>query len=146
MSPIHCILHPTDFSERSEWAFRLATSLARDHGASLIVLHVYAPPVFHGEVVARRQPNGFHEQLLQQLRQVRPTESTIQVTHLLEEGEPAQVILGVASEQSCDLIVLGTHGRTGLRRALMGSVAEQVVRQAPCPVLTVSVPIERTAI
>jgi nucleotide-binding universal stress UspA family protein len=66
-------------------------------------------------------------------------------THLpverrLEEGDPVTQILGIAEEESCDLIVMGTQGRTGLGRILMGSVAEQVMRKATCPVLTVKMP------
>jgi nucleotide-binding universal stress UspA family protein len=62
------------------------------------------------------------------------------VEHHLKEGDPAAEILRLAQEARVDLIVMGMHGRTGLGRLLMGSVAERVVRQAPCPVLTVKVP------
>jgi nucleotide-binding universal stress UspA family protein len=58
----------------------------------------------------------------------------------LEEGDPVTQILRIAGEENCELIVMGIHGRTGLGRLLMGSVAEQVVRRAPCPVLTVKMP------
>jgi nucleotide-binding universal stress UspA family protein len=145
MLTIRTILHATDFSERSERAFHLACSLARDHGARLVILHVYPPPVAHGEVVARRQPNGYEEELWNTLRQLQAPDPKVKVEHRLEEGEAAAEILRVARESSCDLIVLGMHGRTGLRRLLMGSVAEQVVRQAPCPVLTVTTPFPSAA-
>jgi nucleotide-binding universal stress UspA family protein len=61
------------------------------------------------------------------------------------DGDPAQVIVQFARERGCSLIVMGTHGRTGLERLLMGSVAEQVVRKAPCPVLTVKTPVPELA-
>lgn len=138
MLPIKTILHPTDFSELSESAFRLACSLARDHGGRILVLHVYPPPESHGEVVARRQPDGYEEELRRVLDRVRPADPAVPVEHFLEEGPAAETILRFALEHGCDLIVLGTHGRTGLRRWLLGSVAEQVVRGAPCPVLTVN--------
>ncbi|HZT83295.1 MAG TPA: universal stress protein [Gemmataceae bacterium] len=144
MLAFHTILCPTDFSERSASAFYLACSLARDHGARLVVLHVDRPPQTHGEVVARRD-GGYREQLEEALRGVRPTDPRLSVEHRLEEGEPAETILRVSNELGCDLIVMGTHGRTGLRRVLMGSVAEQVVRRAACPVLTVNAPLPQAA-
>jgi nucleotide-binding universal stress UspA family protein len=66
--------------------------------------------------------------------------SGVDIDHCLTDAEPYSEILRVAQDNSCDLIVMGTHGRTGLRRIFMGSVAEKVVRQAPCPVLTVKMP------
>jgi nucleotide-binding universal stress UspA family protein len=68
---------------------------------------------------------------------MRPSDPKVRVRYLLVEGNPAAEILSAAREGNCDLIVMGTHGRTGLNRLLMGSVAEEVVRKAPCPVLTV---------
>ena len=137
MSKIRTILHPTDFSERSESAFHLACSLARDQRARLIVLHVIPPPVCHGEVVARQQPNGYREQMDNWLQRLQAPGSGVEIDHRLTDGEPYAEILRVAEDDSCDLIVMGTHGRTGLGRLLMGSVAEQVLRRASCPVLTV---------
>ena len=64
----------------------------------------------------------------------------MEIDHRLTDGEPYAEILRVAEDDGCDLIVMGTHGRKGLRRLLMGSVAEQVVRQASCPVMTVKTP------
>lgn len=140
MQAIRTILHPTDFSEPAEHAFHLACSLARELGARLIVLYVDPPPVCHGELVARRQPNGYHEELWQKLNQIQAPDADGIVEHRLEEGEPGNEILQLATAENCDLIVMGTHGRAGLRRLLMGSVAEQVVRNAACPVLTVKSP------
>jgi nucleotide-binding universal stress UspA family protein len=140
MFTIRTILHPTDFSDSSAAAFRLACSLARERGAQLLVLHVYPPPIAHGEVVARRQDNGYHRLLWDQLHAFRPEDPAVGVDYWLREGEPAAEILKLAQEEGADLIVLGTHGRTGLGRILLGSVAEQVVRRAACPVLTVKMP------
>jgi nucleotide-binding universal stress UspA family protein len=137
MQNIETILHPTDFSEPSANAFGFACTLARALNARLLVLHVYPPPICHGEVVARRQPNGFHELLWKELRAVLSPEPQVCVEHMLEEGDAASEILRVARKVPCDLIVMGTHGRTGLGRLLMGSVAERVLRRAPCPVLAV---------
>lgn len=143
MLTIQTILHPTDLSPRSEYAFHLACALARDHGGSVVVLHVYPPPVAHGEVVARRQ-DDYEEQLRQHLHRIQAPGLTVCVRHRLAEGAPAEEILRVAGELGCDLIAMGTHGRTGLGRLLMGSVAEEVVRKAPCPVLTVKTPFAET--
>ena len=132
------ILHPTDFSERSALALRLAGSLARDHGARLIVMHVAVPPpAIAVEGVALPPPAVDLKLLRAQLQQVRPDDAPLPVDHRLVEGDAAAEILRLAEETQCDLIVMGTHGRTWLSRMLMGSVAEQVVRKAPCPVLTV---------
>jgi nucleotide-binding universal stress UspA family protein len=141
MYPIKTILFPTDFSENADQAFPFACSLAKDHGAEIVVLHVYPPPVAYGEELARRQPpNGYERDLWRLLRQYEAPDKACRVSHRLEEGDLVKVILWTAEDLGCDLIVMGTHGRTGLARALMGSVAEAVVRRAPCPVLTVKHP------
>lgn len=141
MLPIKTILHPTDFSERSALAFRLACSLARDYGARLVVLHVVEHPTPLGvEGVMLPPPEMDLASLRQRLQELRPP-AVVSVEHRLVEGNPVDEVLGVAIQLGCDLIVMGTHGRTGLGRALMGSVAEQVVRKARCPVLTVKAPV-----
>ncbi len=141
MLPIRTILHPTDFSPEADRAFQLACSLARDYAATLVVLHVFPLPISHGEVVARRQPNGVEEALWERLHAVKPPDPKVAVDHQLTEGDAATQVLRVARESGCDLIVMGTHGRTGLGRLLLGSVAEQVVRKANCAVLTVRPPL-----
>ena len=146
MLPIRTILHPTDFSERSANAFEVACSLARDSGAGLIVLHVLERPViaYTGVAMAPPAPGPSEEErkaLLKRLKHVQPQAPAVAVEHRLEQGDPATGILQVAQEAGCDLIVMGTHGRTGLGRLLLGSVAEQVLRKAPCPVLTVKTPL-----
>jgi nucleotide-binding universal stress UspA family protein len=141
MLPFHTILHPTDFSDRSECAFRVACALARDYNAHLIVLHVdYLPAALYGDVLAAPRPEGYLERLREQLHALRPADPGPRIEYRLNEGHPVPEILGVADEVRADLIVMGTHGRTGLGRLLMGSVAEQVLRKAACPVLTVRTP------
>jgi nucleotide-binding universal stress UspA family protein len=141
MLAIKTILHPTDFSERSDPAFRLACSLSRDYGARLVILHVAEPPpAVAAEGVLMLPPTIDLERLRERLQQLRPEDQKVLVEHLLVQGGAAEEILQVAAEKKCDLIVMGTHGRTGLGRLLMGSVAEQVVRKASCPVLTVKTP------
>jgi nucleotide-binding universal stress UspA family protein len=141
MLGIHTILYPTDFSDHSAYAFRLACALARDYGARLVVLHVAEPPVVVGGEGVMVLPCAIDlEALRERLDQLRLKDPKVVVEHQLIEGEAASEILRVAAESKCDLIVMGTHGRTGLRRLLMGSVAEKVVRKAACPVLTVKTP------
>ncbi len=140
MPVLHTILFPTDFSERSQAVFPYACSLARDQGARLLVLHVDPPPLFHGEVVARRQEPDYEDRLWAELHRFQPPDPAVRVEYFLEEGKPALEILRVAGREKCDLVLMATHGRTALGRLLMGSVTEQVLRQAPCPVLTLSAP------
>jgi nucleotide-binding universal stress UspA family protein len=138
MLSLKTILHPTDFSERSEYAFRLACTLARDHGARLVVLHVSELPwAVAGEGMMFLPEKAALQRLNEKLHELRPTEPGISVEYRLAEGDPASEILAAAYQTKCDLIALGTHGRTGLSRLLMGSVAELVLREAPCPVVTV---------
>jgi universal stress protein A len=133
------ILHPTDFSPQAAAAFEVACALARDKGARLMVLHVVTPPVVYGELVARRQ-DGYWDELNAELRRVKPADPVVRMQYRLEDGDPAEVIVSTAETDGCDVIVMGTHGRSGLGRVLMGSVAEQVIRKGPCPVLTVRSP------
>jgi nucleotide-binding universal stress UspA family protein len=141
MLPIKTVLHPTDFSERSNYAFRLASSLAADYGARLVVLHVYQPPiVVGGEGVAFLPCEQDREALLRQLHEMRPRDARVAVECRVVEGEAVAEILRAAEETKCEVVVMGTHGRTGLGRLVLGSVAEQVLRKAPCAVTTVKGP------
>lgn len=141
MLAIRTILHPTDFSANSMYALHLATALARDHGAHLVILHVASvPAAFYGYGEGMLPPTEApKDDLLDKLTKL-PTPEGIKVSRRLEEGDPVGEILHVAEDVHANLIVMGTHGRRGLSRLLMGSVAEQVVRQAGCPVLTVRTP------
>jgi nucleotide-binding universal stress UspA family protein len=139
MLTIRTILVPADFSVCSEDAFQLARALARDYRARLLVLHVATPPPFvtQGELQkVLQRPDGYRGELAHRLRQVYGTDSPAGAEYRVEDGDPAAEILRVAREARCDLIVMGTHGRTGWSRFLMGSVAERVVREALCPVIT----------
>jgi nucleotide-binding universal stress UspA family protein len=145
MTRIETILHPTDFSKNSEHAFQLACSLARDHGARLILLHVQetlipvATEVGPAPLDLAEERKGLQERL----KALRPEDPRIAVKHCIVAGGAAEEIVSLAHEEGCDLIVMGTHGRTGLCRLLMGSVAEEVIRKSPCPVLAVKCPPSR---
>ena len=139
MIHIKKILYPTDFSSYSNQAYFHAIALAKTHGASLTVLFVYNPdatttPGFQGDEQAARR------YWQEQLEQIRPVDPHIPVSHVLLQGDPASEIVRYGRDANVDLIVMGTHGRTGLVHMLLGSVAEKVVRKAPCPVLTVRHP------
>jgi nucleotide-binding universal stress UspA family protein len=141
MLPIHSILYPTDFSPQAGHAFQVACALARDYGARLVLLHVKPPEVVYGEgFVLPPDSEAVRRELLEQLGSLQLADPSVSVWRILEEGNPAAEILHTAAEVGCDLIVMGTHGRTGLGRLLMGSVAEAVLRKAPCPVLTIRSP------
>jgi universal stress protein A len=142
VQPLRTILFATDFSETAACAFDMACALARDYSAKLVILHAAVPPpvVLPDGVVVDFDDAEYVRGLEKQLHAVRPTDSTIRFEHRLEQGDAATEILRVARETQADWIVMGTHGRTGLLRLLMGSVAEQVLRGAPCPVLAVRMP------
>jgi nucleotide-binding universal stress UspA family protein len=135
---IQGILHPTDQSEESRGALAVARALARDLGARLVVLHVAlpvetVPGVIPYDVHLREE----HDRLEALRKQLDGPDLKTPVEAMLRRGKIATEILCAARESGCDLIVMGTHGRTGLRRLLMGSVAEAVVRGGDCPVLVV---------
>lgn len=137
MLPLATILHPTDFSEHSEFAFRLACALARDYNARLVLLHVLPPPMViyaGGPVPAETWPSI--DEAREKLHQLEGHAHRVRVESQVMEGDPVDMILRAAEETHSDVIVMGTHGRTALSRLLLGSVAESVLRRAPCPVLT----------
>ena len=135
------VIFPTDFSPLSQQALHYATALARDTGATLLITHVEEDPLAYGAgegFVA--VPQWTTEAIKNRLESVVPPDPRVEHEHRLLMGDPASMIVQLAQEEKADLIVMGTHGRSGLSRLLMGSVAEQVVRQAPCPVLTIKQP------
>ena len=140
------ILWPTDFSPLAKVALPHALRLAEGSGAELVVLHVlpstalFAAPEISGAVwdrLERENRTVGAAQLRRVTEQVKARGPKIRVHSVLAQGVPFDQILRAAGRLRCDLIVIATHGRTGLRHILMGSVAENVVRRAPCPVLTV---------
>lgn len=138
------ILVPTDFSESAHHALRYGTSFAREYEAELLLVHVvenltvgYASdlfPVPMAEVFD--EISGYAKAELAKLAaEVR--EKGIKVREMVVQGKPSAEIVRVAREETADMIVLGTHGKGMLDKALFGSTAERVIRRAPCPVLTV---------
>jgi nucleotide-binding universal stress UspA family protein len=139
MIHVEKILYPTDFSSYSNQAYFHAVGLAKLHKASLTVAYVFDPekavtPNSTGDRDADRT------YWRRQLEQIHPLDESIPVRHVMLDGDPATELVRLAREQRFSLVVMGTHGRTGLERALMGSVAEKVLREAPCSVLVVKLP------
>jgi nucleotide-binding universal stress UspA family protein len=140
------ILFPTDFSHTGDAALDSATSLARERGAMLLIVHVEEPPAaYGGGEMYYGMPDPATEDLEKMLAEVVPTDSSVPHEHRLITGDPAVAIARLAEQEGVELIVMGTHGRTGLLRLLMGSVAEAVVRRATCPVLTLKQPDSQAA-
>jgi nucleotide-binding universal stress UspA family protein len=136
------ILVPTDFSPHADAAFRYARELARFFRADIHLLHVVDNPIASGmwsseiytNEIARLQLNLLRDAEERLKRSVPPDAENVSID--VRSGNPTAQILDVALERRADLIVMGTHGRTGVAHVLMGSVAERVLRRAPCPVLT----------
>jgi universal stress protein A len=136
------ILVPIDFSGDADAAFAYASALAATVGASLHLLHVVEDPLAAGvwsSEIYTAEIAGL------QINLVRDAEQRLrgyasgkagEITTEVRTGHVARAVLEFAKENAIDLIVMGTHGRTGLAHVVMGSVAERVVRLAPCPVLT----------
>ena len=131
------ILCPVDYSEFSAAANEYASVLAQSTGAEIVYLNAVFPEAPFGSYEYFR-PESEKKRDCENLKdQFQPTVEGVASRHVVEFGRPAEEIIKYANENEVDLIVLGTHGRSGLRRMLMGSVAEEVVRNAECPVLAI---------
>ena len=140
------ILAPTDFSEHSNHALRSAAEMARQFGAKLFLLHVVSNEALESiskAHVPTYPVDSVYEDLIQEIREQYLTHVSPEIRKALETeilvlpGVPFLEIIRVARLKDVDLIVMATHGRTGLSHALMGSVTEKVVRKASCPVLSI---------
>jgi nucleotide-binding universal stress UspA family protein len=131
----------------------LACALVRDHGARLIALHVIPDHPLGGVPASRlaREHERHTEEdwesnkreMESRLHGLRPPDATVQVEHLLKEGGRGTRILQAAQEIGCDLLIMETHGKSEAERQVLGSVAAEIVRQPPCPVLLVQLPRRR---
>lgn len=132
------ILCPVDFTDACRYALELAVSLARRDGSELAVLHVYVPPPPQPEIPALVPPfQELRPKLLSELRTfVEASVGEVPYSVGLATGDPAREIVKTAVEAGAHLIVIGTHNRRRIERFLLGSTAEEVLRRAPCPVLT----------
>jgi len=138
------VLCPIDFSDPTQAAMKVAVDLCRQFEGELTLFHAYQLPGYtlpEGSIVATpKMLQDLAEQTethLAEWKRIAEGMGLARVVTVKAIGEPATEIVELAHEGSYDLVVLGTHGRTGLRHALLGSVAERVVRRSGCPVLTV---------
>jgi nucleotide-binding universal stress UspA family protein len=145
MIALKSVLVPTDFSETSQVAVNYGVALARVFNAKLHLLHVIHEG-FGSEMAAPTLSLGLLDDVQNNARERLGTilteqeQKALQSDSVLRKGAPDVEILRYAKEREIDLIVMGTHGHSGIAHMLMGGVAEKVVRKAPCPVLTVRHP------
>ena len=145
MKRLRRILHATDFSSASKRAFDMAVEFAKQNKAELLLVHVLVPHVAYSadnyadaeiyielERSARRQAQSSIKALVDKLKRAK-----VKATALLLKGTAHGQIVRAAKNRRADMIVIGTHGRTGISKLLMGSVAGRVIAEASCPVLTV---------
>lgn len=143
---IQHILVAHDFGDTAEPALVYATSIAEKFGARITILHAYERPAY-GYPESLIEDFDFETQIERAAQKAldgvaeRAKRAGVEITVLLRRGKPWMEIIAAAETIKADLIVMGTHARRGVARALLGSVAEKVVRSAPCPVLTVHGPV-----
>ena len=147
---IRRIMVPIDYSDNSKAALAYGAELALGFGASLDVVHVWDRPTYLTDAVMVQRPGEAHKPIGELIRENADRDmteflsevslpTTLSVSRRLVSGEPASALLAELKKGEHDLVVLSTHGRTGLAHLLLGSIAEKLVRLSPVPVLTVPV-------
>ena len=137
------ILVPVDFSEYSENALRYGSEFAKAFGAELVLCHVLEMPVYPVAIGLGSVPPIMTDDLMPDIEKrleqdaAKCVDPELKVKMVVREGAPFVEIVHIARDEEVDLIIMPTHGRTGLSHVFMGSTAERVVRKAPCPVLVV---------
>ena len=148
MISIQGVMVPVDFSKESILAAKFGASLAEEYKTKLYVLHVMEPvhPSLRGYIVDFEQ---FQQRMIAQAKEdlenviPKAVKDRIPVEFILEIGHPSYLIVEKAKELGVDVLVIATHGRTGLSHVLLGSVAEKVIRHAPCPVFVIRNPKDK---
>jgi universal stress protein A len=148
MMNIRKILVPTDFSKNSLVALEYARDFAKRFDAEILLVHVFEPPPYSamtlggGAAITPVVQEDMRQEVTQELEKIASDELAdgVKVGVLLRDGSPFVEIIATAKEEHADLIVIATHGHTGIKHLLLGSTAEKVVRRAPCLVLTVRSP------
>jgi universal stress protein A len=135
------ILVPVDFSEHSQKALRYALAFATQFDAEVTLVHIVEQMVYPGDwmyppLAVTDFATEKREQMIERLSAL-DAGSGVKTQHIVRLGRAWQEVVEIAREQKIDMIILATHGYTGLKHVLLGSVAEKIVRHAPCPVLSV---------
>jgi nucleotide-binding universal stress UspA family protein len=144
---IQTILVPVDFSDHAEAVIEWAAHLAEEHKSRVVLLHVYHLPVEFQQIEGAYLPADFWTSVKDEAKRQlaihgdRLRERGLETEEITREGYPATVIEEEAQQLGADLVVIGSHGRTGLKHILLGSIAERVVQKAPCAVLTIKKPV-----
>ena len=144
----HRIVVPTDFSDCAEEAWKLAQRVAETLQSELVLVHAFVPPPIYGDplVISADKTWEVYEKAQQWVAEAldkaaaQAKDKGVTVRPIMRTGSPAQEIVDLARSEQADLVIMGTHGRGGMSRVLLGSVADRVIRLAPCPVLTVRTP------
>jgi nucleotide-binding universal stress UspA family protein len=149
MDLVKSILVPIDFSDYSKGALKYAVEIAKKFNAKMCLIYVIEPVVYPsdfsmGQVSIPAIDNDAYERSQEELKKLaeQDIDSSIDVDVIIKSGKPFVEINECASEKNIDLIIIATHGHTGVEHLLFGSTAEKVVRKAPCPVLTLREPIK----
>ncbi|XZE18719.1 universal stress protein [Pirellulaceae bacterium SH449] len=137
---MNIILCPVDYSNCSDYALELACRICNSSHSKMIVLAVTDPAKDESE--SRSMADAFANNAKAKIRDQMFEEKGVAVEHLSLRGKPAEVIVQIASAKHADAIVMGTHGRTGWSKLMLGSVAQEVMRTAHCPVITVRPKLE----
>jgi universal stress protein A len=147
MDAIRKILVPTDFSAHADEAFRVAHAVARMTGAEVILFHIAQPPavVSEGGRLLANPGKGDALNLWDRFQSNQPNDPKVRIEHevIVADRPGATHVLEILDRLGCDLIVMGTHGRSWLKHRLFGSVTEEVVRLARCPVMVVKAPAQK---
>ena len=143
------ILVPIDFSDYSKSALKYAVNFSKNNKAEMILIYVVEPVIYPpdfsmGQIAIPSVNAEWDERAKQELDKLAKEHipQGVQVKTIIKTGKPFLEIIETASEMDVDLIIIATHGRTGIEHILFGSTAEKVVRKAPCPVLTLREPIK----
>jgi nucleotide-binding universal stress UspA family protein len=146
---INKVLVPIDFSDYSKSALRYAVNFAKSFNAEIIVIYVVEPVIYPpdfsmGQIAMPSINTEWDDRAKDELQKLAKSEiiGAVKVKTIIKTGKPFVEIIETAKEENVDLIIIATHGHSGVEHILFGSTAEKVVRKAPCPVLTLREPIK----
>lgn len=145
---VNKILVPIDFSDYSKNALKYAAKFAASFNSKIYLIYVIEPVIYPadfsmGQVALPSIDTEMNTRAKDELEQLAKREITgLEVVSLIKTGKPFVEIIETAQEEDIDMIIIATHGHTGIEHVLFGSTAEKVVRKAPCPVLTIREPLK----